>query len=106
MAGRIIVYGVPECEDTQRTRTHLGEHGIPHTYIDLDTHPKWSRQVEEWNDGKRITPTVVFGSDNARLAAPSNEALDIELRRRRLLPRSRRLQGHATSLREPLRKAS
>ncbi len=105
MAEQIIVYGVHDCEDTRRTRAHLGEHGIAHAYIDLDAHPEWSEQVKEWNDGKRITPTVVFGSDNARLAAPSNDELDAELRRRRLLPRSRRQQGHATSLRE-LRRAS
>lgn len=105
MAEQIIVYGVQTCKDTQRTRACLGEHGIPFSYIDLDAHPQWSAQVEEWNDGKRITPTVVFGSDNRRLAAPSNPQLDFELRRRKLLPRSRRLQGHATSLREQLRKA-
>jgi glutaredoxin len=106
MAEQIIVYGVHNCEDTQRVRAHLGEHGISHAYIDLDATPDWSKVVMEWNGGKRITPTVVFGSDNARLAAPSNEELDAELRRRKLLPRSRRLQGHATSLREQLRRAS
>jgi glutaredoxin len=106
MAEQIIVYGVQDCEDTQRTRAHLGGRGIAYSYVDLNAHPAWAKQVEEWNDGKRITPTVVFGSDNARLAAPSNEEVDHELRRRKLLPRSRRLQGHATSLREQLRKAS
>jgi hypothetical protein len=106
MAEQIVVYGVYYCEDTQRVRARLGEHEIAHAYIDLDTTPDWSQVVMEWNGGKRITPTVVFGSDNARLAAPSNDELDAALRRRKLLPRSRRLQGHATSLREQLRKAS
>ncbi len=105
MAEQIIVYGVHDCEDTQRTRAHLGKHGISHSYIDLDAHPDWSAQIEDWNGGKRITPTVAFGSDNARMAAPSNEELDAELRRRHLLPRSRRLQGHSTSRREQLRRA-
>ena len=105
MAEQIIMYGKESCEDTQRARTHLGEHGIPFSYVDLDCHPEWVRQVEAWNEGKRVTPTLVFGSDNRRLAAPSNEQLDFELRRRKLLPHSRRLQEHATSLREQLRKA-
>jgi glutaredoxin len=74
----ICVYGVDDCEDTQRTRRHLGELGIAFTYINLDKDTDADRKVREWNSGWRLTPTVVIAGRGRtkRLVEPKNGELD------------------------------
>ncbi len=104
MTEQLVIYGAQKCADTQRALDFLNRRAIPYSYVGVDRAPRAEQLVKEWNDGKRVTPTIVFGSDNRRLAAPSDEELERALRDHGLLPRSRRIQGHATSLRE-LRRA-
>lgn len=77
MLPEICIYGVDQCEDTQRTRQYLNRRGIPYTYINLDKDSDADRKVREWNHGSRITPTVVIGGNGRtrRLVEPDNEEL-------------------------------
>ena len=92
MDSAIVVYGVDTCEDTTRTRDHLDELGIGYTYVNLDVDAEAERRVREWNNGKRITPTVVLSSASGskRMAEPENSELDAELQRLHLLPPQQR----------------
>lgn len=89
MQDRIRVYGADWCPDTQRTRRQLESLGVAYEYVDVERNDDASRQVEEWNGGRRVTPTVVLPTGNVvtgrgddRLAAPSNDELEQELRSR------------------------
>jgi glutaredoxin len=89
MQDRIRVYGADWCEDTQRARRQLESQGVPYEYIEVDHDEEASRQVQEWNGGRRITPTILLPEGNVvtgaeRLAAPDAEELDRELRERGL----------------------
>ena len=74
----ISVYGVDQCEDTQRTRQHLSSLGIPYRYINLEKDSDADRKVKEWNNGRRLTPTVIVSGAGrtARLVEPSDEEMD------------------------------
>ncbi len=87
----ITVYGVDACEDTTRTREHLGDLAIGYRYVDLEDDPEADRMVKRLHDGRRITPTVVIvsGTEVKTLSEPENSELDIELNRLHLLPRGR-----------------
>jgi glutaredoxin len=90
MQDKIRVYGADWCEDTQRTRTQLESLSVPYEYVDVERDDDASRQVQEWNGGRRVTPTVLLPEGNvvtgaARLAAPSNDELERELRGRGVL---------------------
>ncbi len=82
MDPEILVYGVDQCEDTQRTRQHLDQRGIPYSYINLDKDEDADRKVKEWNGGRRLTPTVVISGAGRtqRLVEPDNSQLDTALR--------------------------
>lgn len=57
--------------------------GVPYEYVDVDRDESAARQVEEWNDGKRRTPTVALlsGERLTLLSVPEDEELDSELQR-------------------------
>lgn len=78
MTAEISVYGADWCDDTQRSRRHLEHLGISYRYINVDKDEDASRKVIEWNNGKRLTPTIVISSSagTVRLAEPSNAELD------------------------------
>lgn len=95
MENAITVYGTDTCKDTNRTRRHLDELKASYRYIDIDTDPRAERKVLEWNEGKRVTPTIVFGDEGDRLSAPSDSLLDAELDRRGLFPVSTKGDGSA-----------
>jgi glutaredoxin len=88
MQGEISVYGVDTCEDTIRTRQHLEERGVPYRYINIAKDEHAERKVKEWNEGKRITPTVVLAGNGRtrRLSEPENDELDSALQDQGLLP--------------------
>ena len=54
----IAVYGAHWCQDTVRTRGFLVRHGIPHTFIDVDSDVEAEQKVKDWNRGLLSTPTL------------------------------------------------
>ncbi len=78
----IRVYGAEWCHDTKRTRAHLEQRGMKYEFINLDEDPMAARQVEVWNGGRRIMPTIEIQSsgETRRLSEPSNDELDHALR--------------------------
>ncbi|MFB3917581.1 MAG: glutaredoxin family protein [Terriglobales bacterium] len=88
MSGEISVYGTDTCEDTQRTRRHLNEIGVPYRYINIEKDESAEKKVKEWNGGRRITPTVVLSGAGLtrRLSEPGDEELDRALEQQGLMP--------------------
>lgn len=84
----ITVYGVDNCEDTQRTRQFLDSHNIVYEYVNLDQNPEADEMVKEANEGKRRTPYVIvqYGNEARRLHVPSDEELANALRDFEMLP--------------------
>lgn len=78
MGLKVIVYGADWCVDTIRVRRHLTARGIEHQYISIDSDEDAGRLVQEWNNGKQVTPTVIVlsGHGTIRLAEPRNDELD------------------------------
>jgi mycoredoxin len=83
MSAFIAVYGTDWCGETQRTRHHLDQLGIPYQYVNLDEDESAERKVIEWNGGKRLTPTVVISSPAGtnRLCEPEDLGIDCVLAR-------------------------
>ncbi len=73
--GTIMVYGVADCEDTQRSRALLDRIQVPYTYVALEQDSEATEQVKGWNGGARKTPTIVF-PDGRRLVEPSDTELE------------------------------
>ncbi len=86
----ITVYGVENCEDTQRTRAFLDRNRIVYEYVNLDENPEADQMVKDANEGKRRTPFVLvqFGNEARRLHVPSDEELADALRDFELLDRA------------------
>jgi thioredoxin reductase (NADPH) len=70
----LIVYGASWCPDCRRAKEFLGNHRIPYRWIDLETNPEKTREIEELNGGKRIIPTIIF-PDGSFISEPSNDEL-------------------------------
>ncbi len=79
----ITVYGTEWCEDTQHTRQHLDQNGVPYNYVDLDPDPRACAWVREQNAGRQITPTIRL--EGLVLSEPSDGELDTALRAKGLL---------------------
>ncbi len=84
----LTVYGVADCEDTQRTREHLDNLRVPYRYVDLDQDKSAEQAVKDWNEGKRRTPTLELHTRRGTriLRVPDNTELDRELHDADLLP--------------------
>lgn len=84
----ITVYGVDNCEDTQRTRRFLDDRKVAYEYVNIDQNPEADEMVKSANEGKRKTPYVVvqYGNEARRLHAPSDEDLSNALRDFEMLP--------------------
>lgn len=84
----ITVYGVDNCEDTQRTRRFLDSHNIAYEYVNLDQNQEADEMVKEANEGNRRTPYVLvqYGNEARRLHVPSDEELMNALRDFEMLP--------------------
>ena len=82
MESSVIVFGVENCEDTQRIRRFLDSRGINYVYVDLDRNKEAEQMVKEENEGKRRTPLVVvqFGNEARKLHVPSNQEVADALR--------------------------
>ena len=76
---RILVLGRDTCEDTTRSRAHLGARGIPFEYRNIELDPEADALIRSFNDGERVTPTILLGDPDAParvLSEPSNDELD------------------------------
>jgi glutaredoxin len=80
----VEVYGADWCEDTQRTRRHLGSLGVAYQYINVEQDQQASEWVKRQNEGKERKPTVKIGQQV--LAEPSDPELEQALRQEGLLP--------------------
>jgi len=77
VAKPFLVYGRPDCDDTQRARALLDERGVTYEYININEDSEAEQFVVLYNSGNRSTPTIVMGPDDNRmiLVEPSNEEL-------------------------------
>ena len=77
MAKPFLVYGRPNCKDTERALALLDERGVTYDYVNIEEDPEAEQFVVLYNSGERITPTIVMGPEEDRpiLVEPSNQAL-------------------------------
>ena len=83
MPSPIVLYGATDCDDTQRTRSHLRRLGIPFREVNIDQDPQAEQFVIFINNGYRSTPTLVLGEGKFRLIVtePTDTELDQVLAR-------------------------
>lgn len=70
----ITFYGTATCVDCLRSKQFLAKNNIDYEYIGLEEHPEHIETVENYNNGMRIIPTIVF-EDGSILAEPSDKDL-------------------------------
>ena len=75
MSSEIVVYGARTCEDTAITRCRLQALGVPYRELDVDEDPAALARVVAL-EGRRVTPTVVFGDGRTVTVEPPIEQLD------------------------------
>lgn len=77
MAKPFLVYGRPDCEDTQRALEYLDHRGVTYDFININEDPEAEQFVVLYNSGERITPTIVMGLEENRrvLVEPSDQEL-------------------------------
>jgi glutaredoxin len=71
----IVMYGAAACEDTAITRSRLVAIGIPFRELDIDLDPQAARAQLVANEGRRATPTLVFGAGQLVVVEPTLERL-------------------------------
>ncbi len=78
----ITLYGKTNCDDTDRSRTHLQKLGEPFREVNIDHDAAAEQFVIFVNDGNRATPTLVIGGGNRRLVLtePTNDELEEAVR--------------------------
>ena len=72
--GEVRLIGADWCPDCRRAKAFLSQHRVPYDYVNLETTPEATSEVEVRNGGKRIIPTIIF-PDGTHLAEPSNDVL-------------------------------
>jgi thioredoxin reductase (NADPH) len=77
-AGTITMYGALWCPDCKRAKQFLNEQRVRYEFIELDDNPSAQAEVERFNNGKQIIPTIVF-ADGSILVEPSNAELAARL---------------------------
>ncbi|MCS6844538.1 MAG: glutaredoxin family protein [Caldilineales bacterium] len=77
MALSLTLYGSTDCDDTERTRLWLEEHGVHFCEVNIDHDAEAERFVIFINRGYRSTPTLVFGEGKRQLVL--TEPTDDEL---------------------------
>ena len=80
----ILVLGRDTCEDTVTSRAHLDAQGIPYTYGNIELDPSADALIRSYNDGGRVTPTILIGdpeSPSLVIREPSNDELDAAIAR-------------------------
>ena len=82
MACNITVYGLDNCEDTQRTRRYLEGRGVAYCYVNLEQDKAAEEMVKRENDGKLRTPLVEarVGTEARVLRVPTDERLENAIR--------------------------
>jgi glutaredoxin len=79
----ILILGRDTCEDTNRSRAHLDNQGIPYRYGNVEVDPEADARNRSYNAGERVTPVILFGDPERPshvLIEPSNEDLDAAVR--------------------------
>lgn len=75
----ILILGRDTCEDTVRSRAHLDAAAISYTYRNVEFDAAADALNRSYNDGNRVTPTILIGSPDAPsrvLREPNNDDLD------------------------------
>ena len=75
----IVILGRDTCEDTIRCRGELRLLGIPYVYRNVELDPVADALIRSYNDGERVTPTILVG-DPEDPTAVLIEPSDAELR--------------------------
>lgn len=76
----ITIYGSVTCEDTAITTARLRALNIPFTLYNREENSNVDALLEKYNNGKRVTPTLVFGDAQFVIAEPSLQDLEAALR--------------------------
>jgi hypothetical protein len=76
---RIIVLGAGTCASTAIIRNRLDACGIPYGYVDVERDREALARVRRLNGGRRVTPTLIFGTEDFVAADPSIESLAVLL---------------------------
>jgi thioredoxin reductase (NADPH) len=71
---KIIVYGTNWCSDCKTVKKFFGEQRVHYDFVDIETDDEGMAIVERINNGKHITPVIVF-EDGSHLVEPSNAEL-------------------------------
>jgi peroxiredoxin Q/BCP len=75
----LVIYGSTACEDTAIVTARLRAVSIPFTMRYVEEDAQVNSILEKYNNGSRVTPTLVFGDDNIVVAEPSLEQLEMLL---------------------------
>ncbi len=76
----ITVYGSVTCEDTAITTARLRALKIPFTLYNRQENSDVDALLDKYNQGRRVTPTLVFGDAQNVIAEPSLLELETALR--------------------------
>jgi peroxiredoxin len=79
MISELNLYGSATCEDTALIRDHLRALGIPFSAHNREDDPRVNDILARWNNGRLVTPTLVFGKGDKSIAEPALEDLDAAL---------------------------
>ena len=88
MIRQVRVYGADACRETEHTREHLQDLGVPHLYLNVEEDSLAQDRVLALNAGRRRTPTLLVSSPvgTEQLSVPTDAELDRALVRHGLLP--------------------
>lgn len=77
----LTMYGVSDCDDTERTRACLRKLGVAFHEVNIDHDPEAERFVIYINGGYRSTPTLVLGEGKFKivLTEPTEQELEMAL---------------------------
>lgn len=77
---KVHVYGSGTCEDTALVRDRLRALGVAFEDHNREDDPRVDTVLEKWNNGNRVTPTLVFGDGDIVISEPTLEELEANLR--------------------------
>lgn len=75
----MLILGRDTCEDTVRSRAHLGARGIPFSYRNVELDAEADAINRSYNGGVRVTPVILIGDPERPgrvVVEPSDEELD------------------------------
>jgi glutaredoxin len=77
MHNEIKVYGTDDCSDTRTALAYLKSLGLNYNYVNLDTDARAEERVKEYNNGRRVMPTIelISGGETRVLSNPPLEEL-------------------------------